>query len=128
MKKTFMLVALVALLALSIVPAASAAGNGNVVGTFTLADLGQGLWGGGALFADGSAGGNIPFSALNGQLVFNIQPVNWFWLVPNQVVALCFNVVPIKGTPFATGYSCAGLLVTGGPVNVGDFIMRLHMN
>src|SRR5512140_1179765 len=56
-KKILAIAAVAMLLVLSVLPSASAAGA--VVGTYSVADLGQGIWGGGPLFADGTAGGVV---------------------------------------------------------------------
>ncbi|HEX2913222.1 MAG TPA: hypothetical protein VH186_20640 [Chloroflexia bacterium] len=77
---------------------ASAAGTSNVAGTYTIADLGQGVWGGGALMSDGDVTGQVAFSYGNGQYIFKLQGSQWsFTDSSDQMVALCFNVVVIKG-------------------------------
>ena len=58
------------------VSVASAAGPPAVVGTYSIADLGQGGWGGGQLRADGSVGGGASFSFGNGANVGKIQAVS----------------------------------------------------
>jgi hypothetical protein len=94
MKRTFLLLVLV----LVALPAsiASADGNAKVVYTWTVNDLGQGVWGGGPLFDDGSAGGNFPLSFYNGQVIAHFQPVSWEVVAPGEL-DICFEVREIKG-------------------------------
>jgi hypothetical protein len=96
MKKTFLLVALL----LAVLPAsvASAGGNSNVVYTWTVNDLGQGVWGGGPLFEDGTTGGNFPLSFDNGQTIALFYPISWHEVVPGKFVDICFSVREIKGS------------------------------
>jgi hypothetical protein len=54
MKKLFTMIG-VLVLAASLTTAAYAGGNSKVAYTWTASDLGQGVWGGGPLYADGSA-------------------------------------------------------------------------
>ncbi len=113
-------------LMLMIVPTSAvfASSGHNVVYTWSVADLGQGAWGGGSLFSDGSTGGNAAFSALNGQVVFKIQPVSWSNPVPG-LVEICFQTTAIKGVPFFPPYACLDLPVTGGPVLAYGTILRV---
>jgi hypothetical protein len=115
MKRTFLLLVLV-LSALS-ASVASADGNANVVYTWTVNDLGQGVWGGGPLFDDGSAGGNFPLSFYNGQLIAHFQPVSWYEVVPGEFVDICFRVREIKGS-MAPPYEFCFTDVFGGPLPV----------
>jgi len=57
------LVGIAAVAAISASPVAA----GTVVGTYAIADHGQGGWGGGPLYGDGSVGGGGGLSYLNGQ-------------------------------------------------------------
>ena len=112
------------LLAASMTQVAYAGANSKVVYTFTYTDLGQGVWGGGSLFADGSAGGNVPFSADNGQTVYQLQPTSWSEPVPG-FVNICLAVREMKGAsgfPPSFCLSDLGLLlpVTGTPVVIPD--------
>jgi hypothetical protein len=119
-KKLMVLIGVVLLAAISLTSVASA--SGNVVATFTIADLGQGAWGGGSLFADGTASGHIPFSFLDGQVIFHLHPTSWSWVVPGTVIEICFDTHVIKnmvGLPIPPSF-CATLPVTGTPVLV-DF-------
>ena len=111
-------------LAASMTQAAYATGNPKVVYTFTYTDEGQGVWGGGSLFTDGSAGGNVPFSADNGQTVYQMQPTSWSEPVPG-LVDVCLAVREMKGSsgfPPSFCLSDLGLLlpVTGTPIVVSD--------
>ena len=121
MKKKLMLLVGVVLLAAFLLTSVASA-SGNVVATFTIADLGQGAWGGGSLFADGTARGHIPFSFLDGQVIFHLHPASWSWVVPEAVIEICFDTHVIKNTvglPIPPSF-CVTLPVTGTPVLV-DF-------
>jgi len=59
------LVGITAAVAVSVLPVAA----GTVVGTYTIADHGQGGWGGGPLYTDGSIGGGGALSYFDGQEV-----------------------------------------------------------
>ena len=69
----------------------------KVVYTWTVNDLGQGVWGGGPLFEDGTAGGNFPISIGNGQYIAHFYPKSWYEVVPGESVDICFEVHQIKG-------------------------------
>ncbi len=112
------------LLAASMAPVAYAGGHSTVVYTFTYTDEGQGVWGGGSLFADGSAGGNVPFSADNGQTVYQLQPTSWSEPVPG-LLDVCLTVREMKGSsgfPSSFCLSDLGMLlpVTGTPIVIPD--------
>ena len=112
------------LLAASMTQVVDAGGNSKVDYTFTYTDLGQGVWGGGSLFADGSTGGNVPFSADNGQTIYQLQPTSWSEPDPG-FVDVCFNVREMKGSsgfPPSFCTSDLGLLlpVTGTPIVISD--------
>lgn len=115
------------MLTLGAVPAS--AGGRQVVYTFAVADLGQGVWGGGPLNADGSVGGHIAFSAGNGQLIYHLHGAFWFEPFPGFLV-ICFTVHAIKG-PAPPSPFCAGVFVSGTPVLIDfdgdgnpDFMIR----
>ena len=103
--------------------------------TFTVADLGQGIWGGGSLFADGTAGGNVAFSAGNGAVIYHLHATSWAVLFPGAL-DVCFEVREIKGSsglPPSFCISDFGLVlpVTGTPLLIDDdgdgnpdFVMR----
>ena len=112
------------LLAASMSQAAYAGGSSRVAYTFTYTDLGQGVWGGGSLFADGSAGGNVAFSADNGQTVYQLHPTGWSEPKPGWV-DVCLAVREMKGSsgfPPSFCLSDLGLLlpVTGTPIVIPD--------
>jgi hypothetical protein len=115
MRKTFLLAVLV-LAALS-TSVASADGNPNVVYTWTVNDLGQGVWGGGPLFDDGSAGGNFPLSFNDGQIIAHFEPVSWKEVVAGEFVDICFHVREIKGSYGPLDEFCFSD-VLGGPLPV----------
>ncbi|UCC52864.1 MAG: hypothetical protein JSV68_02640 [Anaerolineaceae bacterium] len=95
MRKTiFLLVLVLATFSVSVVVAG---GNPKVAYTWTVNDLGQGVWGGGPLFDDGTAGGNFPLSFYNGQAIAHFHPVSWHEVVPGESVDICFEVRVIKG-------------------------------
>ena len=123
MRKTLALLGAL-LLAASMSQAAYAGGSSRVTYTFTYTDLGQGVWGGGSLFADGSAGGNVAFSADNGQTVYQLHPTSWSEPVPGYV-DVCLAVREMKGSsgfPPSFCLSDLGLLlpVTGTPIVIPD--------
>jgi hypothetical protein len=110
------------LLAASMTQAAYAGGSARVVYSWTYTDLGQGVWGGGALFADGSVGGNLPFSADNGQLIFQLKPTTWSEPIPG-LIDLCFDVREMRGSSGYPASFCTadlGMLVpvTGTPTKI----------
>jgi hypothetical protein len=90
------LILLVAVLALLILPTASAKASGDVEYTWTLAALEQGGWIGGPLFADGSAGGGGAFSDENGQILARLQAVSWSEDA-NENITVCFSTTIRKG-------------------------------
>jgi hypothetical protein len=95
MRKSILLVALVAILLLSTVSAAKA-GGGNVEYTWTLAALGQGGWIGGPLYADGSAGGGGAYSDDNGEVVARLRAVSWTEDAQGNI-SVCISTTFIKG-------------------------------
>jgi hypothetical protein len=93
MRKVILLVAVLALLVL---PTASAQAARDVEYTWTLAALEQGGWLGGPLFADGSAGGGGAFSDENGEILANLDPA--FWTEDaDENITVCFDVTIRKG-------------------------------
>lgn len=65
------------------------------------------LWGGGSLFADGSAGGNVAFSADNGQTVYQLHPTSWSERDPGYI-DLCLTVREMKGSSGFPSSFCIG--------------------
>jgi hypothetical protein len=116
MRKTFIFLMVLVLAALS-ASVASAGGERNVVYTWTVNDLGQGVWGGGPLFDDGTAGGNLPISFFNGQVIGHFHPVSWHEVVPGESVDICFRVREIKGS-LGPPYEFCFTDVLGGPLPV----------
>jgi hypothetical protein len=120
MRKTiFLLVLVLAMFSVSVVAARA---NPKVVYTWTVNDLGQGVWGGGPLFEDGTAGGNFPLSFYNGQAIAHFHPVSWEEVMPGESIDICFEVRVIKGDfpeeerepfCFTDVFGEAGLEVTG---------------
>lgn len=114
----------VLLVAASMTQVAYAAGHSKVVYTFTYTDQGQGAWGGGSLFADFSASGNVPFSADNGQTVYQLHPTSWSEPVSGYI-DLCLTVREMKGSsefPPSFCISDLGLLlpVSDTPIVIAD--------
>lgn len=100
---------------------APAGANSHVQYTFTLTDLEQGVGGGGPLFADGSAGGHVVVSVLNGQVIAHLYAASWYEIVTDESIDICFNVVQTKGPPTFPPYFCTSsaginLPVSGTPV------------
>ena len=93
-KTIFLLVLVLAMFSVSVV---TARGNPKVVYTWTVNDLGQGVWGGGPLFENGTAGGNFPLSFYNGQAIAHFHPISWEEVMPGKSIDICFEVRVIKG-------------------------------
>src|SRR5215211_4517513 len=120
MKRVHLLVSIVILATLVMPSITSAGGNSPVEYTWTLAALGQGGWVGGPLYADGTSGGGGAFSANNGQIVARIIPTTW--TEPTEdVVNICFTIVPIKPAPAPGSSMCITAEVTGTPTIVSLF-------
>jgi hypothetical protein len=113
MRRFLLLLSVVALAASAFVIPVSA--NSPVVAyTFTVTDLGQGCWGGGALNTDHTISGGAACSMDNGQIVGLIQGTNWWNVGPGAVEVCftfvnhkgviplppCFGPIPVTGTPF----------------------------
>ena len=90
------LILLVAVLALLVLPTASAQAAGDVEYTWTLAALEQGGWLGGPLFEDGSAGGGGAFSDENGQILASLKAVSWTEDA-DENITVCFSTTIRKG-------------------------------
>src|SRR6266545_4081903 len=88
------LILLVAVLALLVLPTASAQAAGDVEYTWTLAALEQGGWLGGPLFEDGSGGG--AFSDENGQILASLKAVSWTEDA-DENITVCFSATIRKG-------------------------------
>jgi hypothetical protein len=111
---------------------AALAADSPVVGSYTFADLGQGGWAGGPLFADGTVGGGGGFSIDNGQSVGIIKATSWSPAGPG-LINLCFTDTAIKGSLLFPSPLCFTLPVTGTPIKVsfepGELsILRVTLN
>ena len=115
-KKALVLFTMLVLAALP-TSVASADGHQNVVYTWTVNDLGQGVWGGGPLFGDGTAGGNFPLSFADGQIIAHFYPISWHEVVPGESVDICFRVHEIKGSLDTPDEFCFTDIL-GGPLPV----------
>jgi hypothetical protein len=95
-------------------PASAASASPVPVGNYAIADLGQGGWAGGPMYADGTLGGGGAFSFLNGQEILRI--VSGTWTADSSGVTLCANTTAIKDP-----LGLAGSQLCLGPVsaNVG---------
>jgi len=109
---------------------AFASPGASVVGTFTIADHGQGGWAGGPLLSNGAVGGGgaFSFSTPQGQVVAKIT--SGFWsgtLATGQTVTLCANLQQIQGPPGSLPPTlCAPIPVNAGSVNLfGDTFGRV---
>lgn len=133
MRKILVLLGVLVLAAL-MTSGAFAGGNSNVFATFSVADLGQGVWGGGPLFADGTARGHVAFSAGNGQVIFHLHATSWtgpFGPSPGAV-QINFSTHVIKGPP--QGAFSAIAPISGTPVLFDfdsdgnpDFVLRVTL-
>jgi hypothetical protein len=111
-------------LALGVAAPALAAGNGSV-GSFTIADHGQGCWAGGSLWADGSASGSggCAFMTPAGEEVASISPESWsFTDSTHTAVNFCAEFTGKKGPVFPIGTPVPQCLTvpvgTAAPVNL----------
>lgn len=102
--------------------------SGSVVGTWSVADHGQGCWGGGNLLSDGTGNGDggCAFQTPQGEEVASISPQGWsFTDSTNKEVNLCATFIGKKGPVFPIGVPITQCLVvpvnTNTPVNIfGD--------
>lgn len=94
MRKSILLVAILALLLATM--ASTAQAKGDVEYTWTLAALGQGGWIGGPLYADGSAGGGGAFSVANGQVIALLKAVSWTEDA-SENITVCISTTILKG-------------------------------
>jgi hypothetical protein len=137
MKKTVVVFSVLVVAAFLTAAVASAGANSPVQYSFTLTDLEQGAGGGGPLLTDGSAGGHIVVSALNGQVIASFDPVSWSYIVPGESIDLCIAVDQLKGPPgFFPTYFCTSWIgvvvpVSGTPVVItnpmggADLLLRV---
>jgi hypothetical protein len=94
----------------------------SVVGTFTIADHGQGGWAGGPLRSNGSLGGGgaFSFSTPQGQVIAKITGGSWSGtLATGHTVTVCANLQQIHGpSGFLPPTICAPVPVNAGSVNL----------
>ena len=117
------IVALAGILALVAISFSSVAyaRDREVVGTWVIADLGQGGWGAGPLYSDGSIGGGGYFSYGDGQNVGTITGTTWSWARSGPVsgpdaVNVCFTDHATKGQLLFPSPMCIIIPVTKEPV------------
>lgn len=98
----------------------------SVVGTWVVADHGQGGWAGGNMLSDGTLDGSgaFAFQTPVGEEVASIQGSNWsFTDSTNTVVNLCVTVTGKMGPAFPVGIPiliCAQVPIDGpAPINIG---------
>lgn len=108
----------------------------NIVGTYTTDDNGQGGWGGGPLYADGTLGGGGGISFNNGQEIGRV--VSGTWHVDSSVafsaLDVCFTIQPVKDPlNILSGTLCVGPIPTDGhphKISTSDgttlVMVRLH--
>jgi len=104
-------------LAVSSFAAVASASGPGIVGTYSFDDLGQGAWGNGPLYADGSVGGGGHFSYENGQDVGIVTATGWTSAGPG-LITLCFTDTPTKGDALFPSPSCFTLPITGTPIKI----------
>ncbi len=85
--------------------------------SWTLSDLGQGCWGGGALDAGGAVSGSGSCVFNNGQVDLLLTPTSWSMPFPG-FVDLCANATILKGGSGQSSMCLGPLPVTGGPVKI----------
>jgi hypothetical protein len=124
------LASLVVAVCLAWVLALPAFAHGATVGTFAIADHGQGGWVGGPLRDDGTIGGGGAFSISTpaGQVVARETGGTWSGtLATGQSVLVCINLHQLQGPPgFLPPTLCAPIPVNAGPVNLfGDTFGRV---
>jgi hypothetical protein len=119
MKRLVASLVLALLLSGALLPVAFARGAG-VVGTYTIADHGQGGWAGGPLRADGTVGGGgaVSFSTPAGQVVGLVTGGTWSGtLAAGQTVQVCLDLQQLHGPSGALPpVFCAPIVVDAGPV------------
>lgn len=108
--------------------AASAAAPPAVVGSYTVADLGQGGWAGGPLYADGTlgGGGGVAFSTPVGTEVWRVT--GGTWAPSGATVTLCLAGQPIHDPagifdlPF-----CVPVTPNAGPTVIDGTLIRVSL-
>jgi hypothetical protein len=118
MRKTLAL-AFALILSTGVLTSVAAARSPKVAGSYTIADLGQGGWGGGPLNTDGTIGGSAGFSYGNGQNLGAIQGTSWVSSAPG-LVTLCFTDTATKGQPLFPSPSCFDVPSNGTPLIISE--------
>ena len=98
------------------------------VGTYAVADLGQGAWGGGPLNADGTLGGGASYSFGNGSFVGKLVPTTWNFVNVGTAVNLCFTPQVLKGPPVFPTPACIQAPVSGTPVVMNGTLFRVTLH
>lgn len=121
------LLAAIPLLGLVIPATAASATTAPVVGNYAIADLGQGAWAGGPMYANGTLGGGGAFSMLNGQEILSITSGTWSGSTSG--VTICATVRPIKDPlGLAPGPLCIGPLPANtGPVKIDGTLVKISL-
>lgn len=119
------------LLAVAVMLVSPAEASSPVEYTFMWTDLGPGAGGGGPLFADGTAGGNVHVADNNGRVIAHFRPESWSEVVPGSSVDICFDVHQLKGPPIFPAHFCFSDLgitipVSGTPVLVPNPVNGEH--
>ncbi len=101
----------------------------TVVGSYTVADLGQGGWVGGALHSDNtiSGGGSYSASTPEGQVIAKITGGSWSGtLATGDTVTLCLDVLQIHGPAGALPPEfCAPITVNTEPTVIDGTLFRV---
>jgi hypothetical protein len=98
------------------------------VGSFAIANLGQGGWAGGPLYGDGTLGGGGAFSFANGQEILRITSGTWAGNAASGVT-ICADVMAIKDPLGLAGASlCIGpLAVNAGPQVISGALVKVSL-
>ena len=108
-------------------------GGKDVAFSWSAADHGQGAWGGGPLYSDGSANGAVSISDDDGQTIAVLYAKSWSY-IDSSTLNICFDIKTVKGTfpPEAclTDLFGQGIPITGGPITLtepdgGQFTLRV---
>jgi len=119
---------LFATVALAMTVGVAASSSSQPEYTWTLAATGQGGWIGGPLFEDGSVGGGGALATDNGQVVAKFEPTTWTEDA-DDLITVCFNVIPRKGGGSPSTLCIGPAEVTGTPIHIelfgDDHIFRI---
>ncbi len=111
-----------------ILPVSAASAASVPVGNYAIADLGQGAWAGGPMYADHTLGGGGAFSFLNGQEILRITGGTWSGTASSGVT-VCATVTPIKDPlGLASQPLCIGPLpVNSGPQKIEGTLVKISL-